>query len=281
MRTSTRIFRWFLPLLLAAGCDGGGVDRGREIDLRPTWATGQVYRVREEQRERSGKGPFPPEAALENRTEGSRRELHIFREEVLEADRNRLYRVRRTYLTSVRGRDGNLEPTAVAGKTYEIRNPYPLQGLPAMEVRVRDAGGRFEPATAEEAREIGKSAYRLTFTLLPAGPVRRGDPWFSGRQLGPLEFEPKSDLVRIAKLEEGREAVLVWEPRGRLRVPGDSRVSMRERLTLDLENGRIGAYRTEAQYRSATPRESWRWITMDVTLTTEGNEPGGSGLNGR
>jgi hypothetical protein len=62
--------------------------------------------------------------------------------------------------------------------------------------------------------------------------------------------------------------VIAWEPEGRLRVPGEFRVNMKERLTIDLAAGRIGAYRAEAQYRSVAPREQWRWITMDVSVTS-------------
>jgi len=269
MQTSNLIPGIFaLLLLFPTGCgDGEAPDPVGAHDLGLRWETGMKYRVREERTERSGAGSFPPAAEIEARTDAVRRELSIFEDEVIETDGGRLYRIRRTYITSVRGPDDAREPTPLSGKTYEIRNPLPIGGRGGMDVRTKDPGGTSRPVSEEEVREIAKGALRLATTLLPRRPVRKGETWPAGRNLRTLQFDPTTHLVRLEAIETGRTARLAWRPRGWLRAPGDTAVSIDEIVTLDLVGRRIGSYRSDAEYHQAAPVRKWRQVSIEVSVT--------------
>jgi len=249
-----------LLLLLPAACgEGKARDPGETYDLAIRWETGTKYRVREERTERSGTGTFPPAGEIDSRTRALKRELHIYEDEVLEADGDRLYRVRRTYLTSTRER----KPTAVNGKTYEIRNPLTRGNL---DVKTREIPGT---VTQQEFREIERSALRLAATLLPDQPVRKGGTWVSGRNLTTLEFAPGTQVVALEAIEPGRTARLAWRPRGRLLTGAETAVTMDETVTLDLAGRRIGGYHSDTEYHMTAPARRWRRLSIDVAVTIE------------
>lgn len=261
MRTSSPVPGILLLALLVAACGEGKPEApGGEHEIRPRFTVGDRYRVRDVRTYRSGRGRFPPAADLEARTEEFRQEIHLYEEEVVEADGHRLFRVRRTYLNSVREEF----PTAVAGKTYEITNPYPLPGSGDLDVRVVTPDGPLAPASRDEIAEIASGAPRLATTLLPDHAVRDDETW-PGRDMPSLEAEPGSLRVRLESIEPGRIARLTWNPRGRLATTGESVISMREILTIDLRGGRIGDFRSETEHQRETPVTGWKHVLIEVS----------------
>ncbi len=261
MRTSSLVSGILALVLLAVACGDGkppAPQGGHEI--RPRFTVGDRYRVRDERTFRAGTGRFPPAADLETRTKELREESHIYEEEVVEAVGHRLFRVRRTYVTSLRGG----QPTPVAGKTYAIVNPYPLEGSGDLDVRVEGPDGILVPASQPEFGEIAAGAARLATTLLPGREVREGETW-PGRDLPSLELAPESRHVRLESIEPGRSARVAWKPQGRLAAPGESSVSMEETLTIDLAGGRIGDFRSRTEHQQETPAALWRQIVFEVS----------------
>ncbi|MEN8149690.1 MAG: hypothetical protein ABFS86_07690 [Planctomycetota bacterium] len=264
MRTSSLVpgFALFVLLvLLAAACgDGEPAPRDDGHEIRPTFTVGDRYRVRDDRSLRIGAGRFPPAADLEARTKEVHEVSHIYDEEVVEADGHRLFRVRRTYLTSTRGG----QPTPVAGKTYQIVNPYPLPGSGPLDVRVEGPGGSFVPASRDEIAVIAAGAARLATTLLPDRKIREDETW-PGRDLPTLDLEPSSRRIRLESIEPGRAARVTWQPSGRLAAPGESSVSMKETLTIDLAGGRIGDFHSRTEHQQETPVAQWRRIVIEVS----------------
>jgi hypothetical protein len=264
MRTSSPIPGILLLALLVAACGESPTVEDDTHEIRPDFRVGDRYRVREERTVRDGRGRFPPAADLPARTQGLNEETHLFEEEIVEADDLRVFRVRRTYLTSVR--DGR--PTAVAGKTYEIVHPYPVSGAGDLGARAEGADGGFVPATDEELKEIVGGAIRLAATLLPDRPVSKGATWEASRILSTLDIDPPSRLARLESIDPGRTARVVWQPYGRLAVPGESRVSLRETLVVDLAGGRIGGYRSRTEVQQETPATQWKQIEIEVSVVS-------------
>jgi hypothetical protein len=260
MRTSTVVPGILLCALLAAACGGKEPPaRVEELEIRPRFAVGDRYRVREVRTIRSGDGRFPPAADLAARTQELRQEVHVYEEEVVEASAHRLFRVRRTYVSSVRGE----LPTPLAGKTYEITNPYTA----AIVIRVEEPGGSLGPASPDEVAEITSGVARLAATLLPDREVREDETW-PGRELPSLEIEPAALRVRLESYEPGRTARLTWQPSGRLATPGESSISMKETLTLDLERGRLGGFRSVTEVQRETPVTHWKHILFELSTVS-------------
>ena len=261
MRTYSLIPGILALVLLAAACGDGKPPASQSWhEIRPRFTVGDRYRVRDERTFHAGTGRFPPTADLETRTKELREESHIYEEEVVEADGHRLFRVRRTYLTSVRAG----QPTPVDGKTYEIVNPYPFEGSGDLDVRVQGPDGTLAPASRPEFGEIASGAARLATTLLPGREIREGETW-PGRDLPTLELAPESRQVRLESIEPGRSARVVWKPHGRLAAPGESSISMDESLTIDLAGGRIGNFRSRTEHQQETPATLWRRIVIEIS----------------
>jgi len=261
MRTSSLVSGILALVLLTLACGDGkppAAQSGHEI--RPRFTVGDRYRVRAERTFRAGTGRFPPTGDLETRTKELREESHIYEEEVVEADGHRLFRVRRTYVTSLRGG----QPTPVAGKTYEIVNPYPLEGSGDLDIRVEGPDGTLARASQLEFDEIAAGAARLATTLLPHRKVREGETW-PGRDLPSLDLSPESRQVHLESIEPGRSARVAWTPQGRLAAPGEISISMEESLTIDLASGRIGDFRSRMEHQRETPAALWRQNVIELS----------------
>jgi hypothetical protein len=263
-----------LPALLLACGDPEPKTRGG-FDLRPQWTTGETYRIREEKEKRRGRGPFPPSAEVAERTSEIVRHVDVYREVVLEADGPRLRRTRRTYLTSVtEGPDGR-KPTAMEGRTYEIAEPF---GDEAFRLEAVDGEGGRAAAPKEQVRRVRECLLRVAASLLPDGPVRRGDVWRPGRNLSILATPGTSRMTpRLRSVEErdGRRVAVVecdWDVEVPTGPQQGTRISMRETLRVDLVERRLTEYQgvTEAHVPARPGRlEEWTRVGTSLSVIRE------------
>ena len=217
-----------------------------------------------------GAGPFPATGELEARSESTERILHIFREQIVEADGPRLFRVRRTYLTSRRTRDGKSEPTPVEGKTYEISRPF--SGKDFRAERIAEDGAR-APATPEENKELRGTTLRMAATLLPEDPVRVGDKWRPGRDTRALNVLGQDRSSMLARLKERKGEFAIIEGTTDVQIPrgpqAGTQVALRESLHVEPETGRLAAYHYSAEQRRAPLRPGgtalWRLGVVDAS----------------
>jgi hypothetical protein len=99
--------------------------------------------------------------------------------------------------------------------------------------------------------------------------VERGETWPLGRGLNSLDEETGPSRVSLGEYEAGRKARIEWRTAGRLRMraPAETRMTIRENLTVDLAHARIDAYHSVTEFHATARPEQWRRVSIDVTVT--------------
>ena len=251
-------------LLVPAACgDGTAPAKSVGFNLAPSWRGQEMVEVREERVEFQGSGPFPAAADLEGNAKKTEREVDVYVDTVLTGTGVTLGAIHRRYISSVRTTDGRDEKTVVDGNSYFIEDP-----LKTCRVQ-REVTGGLVPATEEEANKIRGSILRIAASLLPTKPVKEGESWLPGRDLGALALQGKAQAEMRARLEE------VEEKDGRrfatikcdlnARIPDGqrigARISARETLRFDIEGGRVSTYlATTERYFPPAPRRKEKWV---------------------
>ncbi len=268
----------FIPPLLFAllltSCGNGAESPARSggVDLSPQWRGQEIVEVREVRAELQGPGGFPAAADLEAAANKREREVDVYRDTVLTGSGTTLDALHRRYLSSIRTTNGKSEPTVVHGNSYLITDP-----LKTCTVRREMEGGKLTASTPEEVKKIRLSILRIAASMLPEWQVVKGETWLTGRDLKVLALQGKVDAEMRARLKsveekEGRRiATITCTMDARIPIGHriGTRLSGRETLLFDLDDGRVSAYhKVMERFNPAGPgrKEGWGRTVTDVSV---------------
>lgn len=268
-----------MAALLLAGCGNGGEEErpaGPPLpkhDLKPHWEVGQVFEIREEQHHREGLGKVPPAREVDGRSRVRRDLTDVYREEILAAEGSRLIRTRRTYLKSEVSENGSPAKSPVAGKTYEIKNPFGEQ-----QVQVVLEDGTKEDASRKETQHIARATLNMAATMIPADPVAEGDTWVPRRNrdafspIGSGQLLMSCSLARLGAAGGRRTADLegITEATVRREEGIGLHVSIKEKMRLDLDNRTFASHSSVAELfypPPLNPKGRWSRTVSSLTVT--------------